>query len=355
MRFGIFSQTPGYEGSSVARRHWETVEEVVLGEELGFETAWLAESVFYPTRPMSNPLMVAIAAAQKTERIRFGTLAAQAPLHHPFHMATQAATCDILTNGRLDLCLGGRWGAPAGVPLGNPSEVLGQESRDRVAEAIELIKLAWTEEAVNFQGEYWSAENLAVLPKPVQQPHVPVQLAANSNDTFPYAAKLGLGVIGTHLSQPDFRLVDRLAEFEASKIPDAPNPQNAYVMVSLFVAETREEAHRLTNQNWLESDLQDGLALMKRMGVDPSRTDFATGAVGWQTWDFERAKEVCIYDDVSGCIERLQELQERMPTMYECILEFNRRARIPSERVQESMRLFAEKVMPALEAVSSAR
>ena len=44
-----------------------------------------------------------------------------------------------------------------------------------------------------------------------------------------------------------------------------------------------------------------------------------------------------------------------MPTMYECILEFNRRARIPSERVQESMRLFAEKVMPALEAVPSAR
>ena len=154
MRFGIFSQTPGYEGSSVARRHWETVEEVVLGEELGFETAWLAESVFYPTRPMSNPLMVAIAAAQKTERIRFGTLAAQAPLHHPFHMATQAAPCDILTNGRLDLCLGGRWGAPAGVPLVNPSEVLGQESRARVAEAIELIKLAWPEEAVKFQGEY---------------------------------------------------------------------------------------------------------------------------------------------------------------------------------------------------------
>ena len=59
---------------------------------------------------MSNPLMVAIAAGQRTERIRFGTLATQAPLHHPFHLATQSATCDILTNGRLDFCLGGRWG-----------------------------------------------------------------------------------------------------------------------------------------------------------------------------------------------------------------------------------------------------
>ena len=64
MRFGAFWQVPGYEGSSIPRRHWETVEEVILADELGFETAWLAESVFFPARPMSNPLMVAVAAAQ---------------------------------------------------------------------------------------------------------------------------------------------------------------------------------------------------------------------------------------------------------------------------------------------------
>ena len=58
MRFGAFWQTPGYEGSSVARRHWETIEEIALAEYLGFDSAWLAESVFYPTRPMSNPLDV---------------------------------------------------------------------------------------------------------------------------------------------------------------------------------------------------------------------------------------------------------------------------------------------------------
>jgi alkanesulfonate monooxygenase SsuD/methylene tetrahydromethanopterin reductase-like flavin-dependent oxidoreductase (luciferase family) len=49
MRFGLFWQTPGSEESSFARRHWETIEEIVLGEQLGFESAWLAESVFFPT------------------------------------------------------------------------------------------------------------------------------------------------------------------------------------------------------------------------------------------------------------------------------------------------------------------
>ncbi len=64
MRFGAFWQVPGFEGSSVPRRHWKTIEEIVLADELGFETAWLAESVFLPERPMSNPLMVAAVAGQ---------------------------------------------------------------------------------------------------------------------------------------------------------------------------------------------------------------------------------------------------------------------------------------------------
>ena len=214
MRFGLFWQTPGHEGSTVDRRHWETVEEIVLGEELGFESAWLAESVFNPARPMSNPLMVAIAAAQRTERIRFGTLATQAPLHHPFHLATQGATCDILTNGRLDLCVGGRWGTPVGRFVGNPTEVSTQESRERIAEQIELIRIAWTQEDVDFQGKYWSAEGLPVLPKPVQTPHPPILLAANSDDSFAYAARLGLCAIGTTISQDMPRMARRPAEFE---------------------------------------------------------------------------------------------------------------------------------------------
>jgi len=338
------------------RRHWETVEEIVLGEELGFESAWLAESVFYPTRPMSNPLMLAIAAAQRTERIRFGTLAAQAPLHHPFHMASQSATCDILTNGRLDLCLGGRWGTAVGRFLGNPTDTSREESRERIAESIELIKLAWTQERFDFQGKYWSVENLPVLPRPVQQPHPPILLAANSDDTFTYAAKLGVGLIGSVLTQPTLSLIDRLAEFEAAKPSDGVSQrQDGYVMVSLFVADTREEAEKIMRENWRDSDTAAGIEYMKSLGIDPSEPNFATGAVGWMTWNFDRVLEVCIYDEPSACVERLQELQEQLPSMYQCILEFNRRGRVSSERVRESMRLFANKVMPELSKVPAAR
>ncbi len=353
MRFGAFWQVPGYEGSTVAQRHWETIEEIAFAEQLGFESAWLAESVFYPTRPMSNPLMVAIAAAQRTERIRFGTLATQTPLHHPLHLASQSATCDILTQGRLELCLGGRWGTPVGQALGHAATISSEESRERVAEAVALLKAAWTEEQVTFDGKYWTTKELSVMPKPMQEPHPPLYMASNSNDTFAYAARMGLGIIATVLSQPMPRLVPRLAEFEAAQ-RETPlvEPQPAHVMVSFFVAKTRQEAHTMMQENWRPGDTKAGYERLKQMGFDPNTPDFATGAVGWMSWNFDRACEVAIYDEPAACVDRLQSLQEQLPGMSQCILEFNRRGRIPSPDIKASMQLFAEEVMPKLDGVS---
>jgi len=47
---------------------------------------------------------------------------------------------------------------------------------------------------------------------------------------------------------------------------------------------------------------------MKSLGIDASRPDLTTGAVGWTTWDFAKAKEICIYDELTACVERLQSL-----------------------------------------------
>ena len=87
-------------------------------------------------------------------------------------------------------------------------------------------------------------KELATLPRPVQEkPHPPLLLAANSDETFPYAARLGLGVIGTTLSQPMPRMIDRLRDFEEAK-PSAVGDQSQpfHVCISFFVAETREKA-----------------------------------------------------------------------------------------------------------------
>ena len=336
-------------GSSVARRHWETIEQIALADKIGFETAWLAESVFFPGRPMSNPLMVASAAAQHTAQIRFGTLAAQFPLHHPIHMATQAATCDILTNGRLDLCLGGRWGSPAGQAFGHAADIGSDESRGRVAEGIGLLKAAWTQERANFKGEYWDMDDLLVMPKPVQQPHPPLLLAANSDETFPYAAGMGLGVIGTTLSQPMPRMIDRLRDFENAKDTESShNPQPFHVNISFFVAETREKAHKLMARNWRDEDIVNTVPDATASSIGTSRHSFTSGVGGWATWSFQDALKYSIYDDPDGCVEQLRNLGNDLSGMAQCILEFNRRGRLTNEEVKESMQLFGDAVMPQL-------
>ena len=85
---------------------------------------------------------------------------------------------------------------------------------------------------------------------------------------------------------------------------------------------------------------------MHSSAIGGGRHDFSSGAGGWGSWNFETAVENCIYDSPEGCIEKLKELEESIPGMDQCILEFNRRGRNTTEVVQNSMKLFSEKVMP---------
>ena len=168
----------------------------------------------------------------------------------------------------------------------------------RVAEGIGLLKAAWTQERANFKGEYWDMDDLLVMPKPVQQPHPPLLIAANSDETFPYAASMGLGVIGTTLSQPMPRMIDRLRDFEKAKNTESPyNPQPFHVNISFFVAETREKAHKLMARNWRDEDIVNTVPDATASSIGTSRHSFTSGVGGWATWSFQDALKYSIYDD----------------------------------------------------------
>ena len=191
--------------------------------------------------------------------------------------------------------------------------------------------------------------DLLVMPKPHQLPHPPLLLAANSDETFPYAANMGLGVIGTTLSQPMPRMIDRVRDFEASKRPEiATHSQPFHVNISFFVAETRKKAHSLMARNWRDEDVVTTAPDATASSIGTSRHSFTSGVGGWATWDFQEALKYSIYDDPDGCAEQLSKLSEDMPGMTQCILEFNRRGRLTNEEVKDSMRLFADAVMPQL-------
>src|SRR5258708_39787409 len=88
---------PCAQDQSVADRYRETIEQIVLGDESGFDTAWLAElHFFHPFSIMPAPLQVAVAAAQRSRRIRLVTAVVPLPFHHPLRVAEGAGGAGIL-------------------------------------------------------------------------------------------------------------------------------------------------------------------------------------------------------------------------------------------------------------------
>jgi len=103
VKFGLFYQLPCAPDQSEPVRYQETIDQIILADELGFDIAWLAELHFFRAFSiMPGPLYLATAIAQRTKRIRFGTGVTLLPFHHPLRIAEEAAVVDILTGGRLD-------------------------------------------------------------------------------------------------------------------------------------------------------------------------------------------------------------------------------------------------------------
>ena len=173
-------------------------------------------------------------------------------------------------------------------------------------------------------------------------------MAANSDGSFSFAAQQNMGVVGTTLSQPLPNLRSHAISFanHSEEYTKGTTSQPFHIAISLFVAETREKARSLMSRNWLDSDIISDGPPVHSSAIGGGRHDFSSGAGGWGTWNFEEAIQHCIYDSPQGCIEKLKNIEEQIPSIGQCIVEFNRRGRLTTDEVQGSMQLFANKVMP---------
>src|SRR5262249_36151248 len=152
MEFGTFYQLPCAAEQSPLQRYEDTLMQIQRADSLGLDVAWLAELQFFPTFSiMPSPLLVASALAQRTHRIRLGIAVNLLPLHHPLRNAEDAATLDILSNGRLE------YGAGRGsIPLHFAGyNVALEESRERFLEALDVVLLAWTTDSFSYEGKYY--------------------------------------------------------------------------------------------------------------------------------------------------------------------------------------------------------
>ncbi len=342
MRFGFFDQLPCAPGYSERQRYQDIIGQIELGDHIGFDTVWLGELHFSRAFSiLADPLMVLAAAAQRAPRIRLGTAVTLLPLHNPVKIAEEAAIADILSNGRLELGVG-RGTAPLhyegyGIPM--------EESRERFAEALDFIIAAWTSESFSFDGKYFHARDLTLTPRPVQSPHPPVRIAANSPDTFPFAAQRGLPIFATPLINPPDKLKEGLAVYRET-LPPGTHGDTALafpVHVTTSRARAREEC-----EPGLLRFLREAAERLRPLGQADVKSFEAFRQVLARIERVTYAdmdREMGVFGDPGYCVERVRALK-RDYGMDEFICYFNQGGIMDHAMVRQSMTRFAREVMP---------
>src|ERR1700738_2205583 len=202
MKFGLFGGARargGPAGDSEGYHHF--INYVIEAERLGFSSVFLVEHHFTGFGQVSASLNLLSYLAARTERIRLGTAVVVLPWHNPVLIAEQAATLDLLSNGRLDFGVGKGY---------RPYEFSGfcvdqAEATARFDEAMAVIRLAWGSggKRFSYKGKWCSYDNIVVEPSPIQQPHPPFWLGAGSPDPGCRAAPEGYNLAPAQLAPTD--------------------------------------------------------------------------------------------------------------------------------------------------------
>jgi probable F420-dependent oxidoreductase len=167
-------------------------------ENEGLDSLWVFERLLWPINPKTpyvatpdgslpiqyqnvlDPLETLTYLAGNTNQISLGTCLIDMLFHNPVVLARRFATLDVLSQGRVIAGLGIGWSKDEYEVSGVPFERRGQ----RADEFLQMLKRIWTDEVVEFKGQFYSIPASKIGPKPVQKPHPPMLLGGFSPKTF---------------------------------------------------------------------------------------------------------------------------------------------------------------------------
>ncbi len=164
-----------------SRKHW--IEQARLAEQLGYNVLVVPDHIGDQLAPFS----ALVAAAEATERIRLGTFVLDNDFRHPVLVAQEAASVDLLTDGRLELGIGAGW-------LGRDYERLGTEFAsprtrfERLTEAVQIIDSYFRGRPFSFDGRHYKVSDLEPTPRPAQQPRPPLLIGGGGPRILEFAS-----------------------------------------------------------------------------------------------------------------------------------------------------------------------
>jgi len=351
MRYSIFSVNDHHPRlpRTVPELYAQVMRHCELAETLGYDTFFCAEHHFHEYGVVPDPAVMLSALAQRTKTMRFGTMIFLLPFYNPIRLAQDTAMLDQLSRGRLEFGAGigvlehefTRWNLPF------------YERRDMAEEALAIIRKAWTEESVTYEGKYWKFEEAFARPKPYQKPHPPIWFACHSKRSFEYAAAQNFNVsqnldLDTVIAEK-FAMWRRLWKEAGHK---GPMPRT-FLTREVHVAETDEQAIEEAAP-YIVQAYALGIERLQRTRVGAKGTEdtptnreilriFEGATTGIKFWLDNGLAHIGSPETVAKQLEKAHEL-----IGFDVYCGRHRFGEMPSHLVEKSIRLFGEKVLPAL-------
>ena len=342
--------------------HLEAWEEL---DRLGYDGVGFNEHHTSPYGLMNSPNLLAASAAQRTKNLKLLIYGNLLPVHEPLRLAEELAMLDCLSNGRIIS------GFARGIPREhNVYNVPLAQSRARFEEAWEIIRRAWTEEVFSYEGQFWTYRDVAIWPRPVQQPHPPVWVPVTaSKETIEWAGKHNIPITpgqGAHrgVREDVIRFYSRELERNGHRI----TPGHLVIAADVYVADSKEQAVReaapytlyfnrtlFSHGNITERDLQAQAGYVSNSSHDylrPENVQYISGNRdryrGMTVEGIRQQAENMPWGTPDEIAERIISAADHAGAN-QVTVNLNRGA-MPHEMFMHQIRRFASEVLPRLQA-----
>ncbi|MDE2780715.1 MAG: LLM class flavin-dependent oxidoreductase [Chloroflexota bacterium] len=246
MKLGFFVTNQYLPGESFSGKIQESVEQVKAAREAGFDMICTGQHYLAAPYQMSSSFPLLARLAAEAGEMEVAATVILVPLHNPVELAESIATMDAICDGRFIF----------GVGLGYRDEeytAFGVQRGERVGrlrEALEVIKLMWTQEEVEFSGKYYNVPRVAPSTSPVRKPHPPIWVAANNDVAIRRAARWGYPwLVNPHATVQ--MVAEQWQGYQAAlEQAGQPMPESLPMMRELYVARDRETAY-VESEPWL--------------------------------------------------------------------------------------------------------
>ncbi|MGH6989053.1 MAG: LLM class flavin-dependent oxidoreductase [Stellaceae bacterium] len=334
-----------YSEAAAEQSYNSAIARFRLADESGWDWVTVAEHHFSPFSLTPNPMLLAGALSQVVKRAKIAVLGPTVPMLNPVRVAEEFAILDTMSGGRVI----------AGLMRGTPNEYVTyninpQESRDRFKEALELIRMAWTEpQPFGWQGRHYEFRAVSIWPRPVQKPHPPMFMSGSSPESGALAARSHLGIGFAVTTLPLATKAIEHYRKTAQEVGWTPTPDNIIYRCGLHIADSDEQAH---------TDLTSGPP-RGRFSISNPSLESAVAGTSYYGRDFEAQRSrVARLPTIKDAIEQGQILLGSPESVFQQILKIRELIGAgildlvlvtqDDAKANRAIELFATKVLPRL-------